>query len=142
MDAKPRDETPTCTRRHKQLLEDASAFKPVVGRAMRYYYKEPPPALAAGAGAAAAAAAAPPSAAAAEASAAGTGVEKASGVHKNPREAEEGVGVAAAEEGAASAVRVGSDSKESPISESTNGVFGIPKERKKVKDVEVSWRRI
>lgn len=48
------------------------------------------------------------------------------GARETPGSAAAGVGVAAAEEGAGSAVRVGSDSKESPISASTNGV---PKER-------------
>lgn len=51
------------------------------------------------------------------------------GARETPGSAAAGVGVAAAEEGAGSAVRVGSDSKESPISASTNGVFEIPKER-------------
>ncbi len=49
------------------------------------------------------------------------------GARETPGSAAAGVGVAAAEEGAGSAVRVGSDSKESPISASTNGVFEIPK---------------
>lgn len=51
------------------------------------------------------------------------------GARETPGSAAAGVGVAAAGEGAGSAVRVGSDSKESPISASTNGVFKIPKER-------------
>ncbi len=51
------------------------------------------------------------------------------GARDTPGSAAAGVGVAAAGEGAGSAVRVGSDSKESPISASTNGVFEIPKER-------------
>lgn len=51
------------------------------------------------------------------------------GARETPGSAAAGVGVAAAEEGAGSAVRVGSDSKESPISASTKGVFEIPKER-------------
>lgn len=42
------------------------------------------------------------------------------GARETPGSAAAGVGVAAAEEGAGSAVRVGSDSKESPISASTN----------------------
>lgn len=45
------------------------------------------------------------------------------GARETTGSAAAGVGVAAAEEGAGSAVRVGSDSKESPISASTNGVF-------------------
>lgn len=49
------------------------------------------------------------------------------GARETPGSAAEGVGVAAAEEGAGSAARVGSDSMESPISVSTNGVFEIPK---------------
>lgn len=51
------------------------------------------------------------------------------GAREAPGSAAAGVGVAAAEEGAGSAARVGSVTKESPISASTNGVFGIPKER-------------
>lgn len=53
--------------------------------------------------------------------------ELVGGARETPGSAAEGVGVAAAEEGAGSAVRVGSDSKESPIS--TNRFFEIPKER-------------
>lgn len=50
------------------------------------------------------------------------------GARETPGSAAAGVGVAAVVEGAGSAVRVGSDSKESPISASTNRVFEIPKE--------------
>lgn len=48
------------------------------------------------------------------------------GARDTPGSAAAGVGVAAAGEGAGSAARVGSDSKESPISASVNGVFEIP----------------
>lgn len=51
------------------------------------------------------------------------------GARETPGSAAAGVGVAAAEEGVGSAVRVGSDSKESPISASTNGAFKIPKRK-------------
>lgn len=50
------------------------------------------------------------------------------GARETPGSAAAGVGVAAAGEGAGSAERVGSDSKESPISASANGVFEFPKE--------------
>lgn len=48
------------------------------------------------------------------------------GARETPGSAAAGVGVAAAGEGAGSAVRVGSDSKESPISASTAGVVQDP----------------
>lgn len=55
------------------------------------------------------------------------------GARETPGSAAAGVGVAAAGEEAGSAVRVGSDSKESPISASTNGaILKSPKEGTKV----------
>lgn len=55
------------------------------------------------------------------------------GARDTPGSAAAGVGVAAAGEGVGSAVRVGSDNKESPISASTGrggggGLFKIPNE--------------
>lgn len=51
------------------------------------------------------------------------------GARETPGSAAAGVGVAAAEEGAGSAVRVGSDSKESPISASTSGGVWKPQSK-------------